>query len=71
MPHVSRHSQIVRSGVHTNIDRKTTANADLPRDDINQAFAGDENESPGHGASHSTNVKSRRTEKSKGRTPIR
>lgn len=71
MPHVSRNSQIVRSGLHTDVDRKVSANADLPRDDINQAFAGEENEGPHHGHSHSTNVKSRRTEKSKTRTPER
>lgn len=71
MPHVSKKSQVPRSGIHSNVDRKTSAQEDLARDDIDEAFAGDENEGRGHGVAHGTNLKSRATMKSKTRIPVR
>jgi len=74
MPHVSKQSQVPRKGVHSQEDRKVTAQADLPRDNLRGAVSGDENEGPVHTErdhSHSTQLKSRTTEKSKHRTPIR
>ncbi len=66
MPHVSKGSQVTRSGVHNNVDRDINAQPALARDNVNGAFAGDENS-----GAHSSKVKSRQTEKSKARTPVR
>jgi len=74
MPHVSKQSQVPRQGVHSQKDRKVMAQPDLPRDDLQGAVSGDENEGPIHtdkDHSHSTQLKSRATEKSKHRTPVR
>lgn len=75
MPHVQRSQQVVRQGQHTRSDIKKTSRPALARDDLREAFAGDENKGPAKDKkasdSHSTNVKSRITEKSKTRTPIR
>lgn len=75
MPHVQRGQQVVRQGQHTRSDIGKTARPSLARDDLREAFAGSENKGPAKnkksGSNSSTNVKSRQTEKSKTRTPIR
>lgn len=54
--------------------RKTSAKA-MARDDLKEAFAGDENKGPSfdekQSFQHSTNLKSRKTKESKLKTPIR
>lgn len=75
MPNVKGGSQVNRAGYHNSGDFKKTHKPEYARDDINQAFAGDENAGPfgdsKEDSAHSTNVKSRKTEKSKDRTPER
>lgn len=67
--------QTRRAGYHNSGDIKKTMKPVYARDDINQAFAGEENNGPmGHqkdDVEHSTNIKSRKTKKSKERTPLR
>lgn len=75
MPHVQRSQQVVRNGQHNRGDIGKTSPQAMARDDLREAFAGDENKGPAKNkktsTSGSTNVKSRQTEKSKTRTPIR
>lgn len=74
MPRVSRSPQINRSSYQNRADLKKTLRPALPRDDLREAFAGNENNGPvGEDKSqqHSTSVKSRITKKSRTRTPIR
>ena len=74
MANVQKNSQIRRDGIHSNIDIGISSRAEFPRDDLRGDFAGDENKGPADspkGKSHSTNVKSRMTEKSKAKEPIR
>ncbi len=75
MPNVRPGHQVSRGGYHTKGEIIKTQRPAFPRDDIKQAYAGEENEGPFSDSktdhSHSTNVKSRVTEKSKTRTPMR
>ena len=68
-------NQPVRAGYHNSGDIKKTQKPEYARDDINQAFAGDENDGPFSDSKTehdgSTHLKSRKTEKSKERTPMR
>lgn len=59
-----------RGGYHTRPDMAKIHSPTFARDDLKGAFAGDENKNHAdHGSS--TNVKSRKTEASKTRTPKR
>lgn len=66
---------INRQGYHTSKDIDKTNAGKRPRDEMIEAFAGDENEGPFRNRKenhrHSTNVKSRKTEESKHRVPKR
>lgn len=72
MPHVQKSQQIKRRGEHNKADVKRTLRPSFARDDLTGAFAGEENIKDGTGQKerHSTNVKSRKSVKSKTRTPI-
>ncbi len=73
MSNVSNQNQVVRKGQHTKADINKVMRPAKARDNIKAAFAGNENKGPAGNkktSSHSTNVKSRSTEKSKTRTPI-
>jgi hypothetical protein len=69
MPHVSKHSQVPRKGIHSQRDDMIEAPEALARDDLSGAFGGEENEGQGHHSQHSSKLKSRRTSKSRFRTP--
>ncbi len=74
MPHVSKHDQIRRKGLHSDRDRDVLAFEANPRDDLSGAIAGDENEGPaGRDKTHrgSTNLKSRSSKANIGKVPIR
>jgi hypothetical protein len=74
MPHVSKHEQVVRQGIHSSQDRDRQSLETIPRDDLRGPAAGDQNKGPAgsdHNDSRSTKLKSRMTEKSKARTPVR
>jgi hypothetical protein len=67
-PNPPEHRSNSRSGV------LRTMRAARPRDDLREAFAGNENKGPSGSKvnqGHSTNVKSRRTRASSKKTPIR
>jgi hypothetical protein len=70
-----RGPQSNQGGYHTSAQIKKTHKPEYARDDINQAFAGEENNGPFSDTktdhSRSTHVKSRKTEASKTRTPMR
>ncbi len=71
---ISRDGQVSRSGQKNRADIAHTIRTMLPRDDLREAFAGDENKGKNpslHDHQRSTHLKSRKTEKSKGKTPIR
>lgn len=74
MPAVGK-GQSNQQGYQTSAQIKKTHKPDYARDDISQAFAGDENDGPAGDQKadhhHSTSVKSRKTEESKTRTPKR
>jgi hypothetical protein len=64
----------VRPAAHTRDEIKTNLRRSLARDDLRGDFAGHENKGPAKkqkSKSRSTNLKSRMTEKSKSRTPVR
>lgn len=61
--------QSKQAGYHDRDQIKKTMRPEHARDDLQGAFAGDENETPQSGEKHSTNVKSRETEHSKQKTP--
>lgn len=68
MNNTSNHSrQVVRRSDHNKKDLSKIMRPAKPRDNLQGAFAGKENANE----SASTNVKSRKTAKSKARTPIR
>jgi hypothetical protein len=74
MPHVSKHEQIVRKGIHSKDDRNRQALETIPRDDLRGPPAGDQNKGPSgshHDDLSSSKLKSRITEQSKNRTPVR
>lgn len=75
MPTVRGGGQVNRGGYHNQRDMEKTERPAFARDDISNAYAGDENaekyEVGGNDVSHSTSVKGRKTEKSKERTPKR
>ena len=75
MPNVKGGSQVNRSGYHSDGDIKKSERDARPRDDLSNAYAGEENRGPFNedekDSSKSTNVKGRVTEKSKERTPER
>ncbi len=75
MPNIQRNARSLQKGVHTKTQISTLQPQSLARDDLDNAFAGKENEGPHKDSrdtnQHSTNVKSRKTKKSKSRTPIR
>jgi hypothetical protein len=75
MPTVRGGGQGPKSGYHTKEEIKRDEMPARARDDVDNAYAGDENEglrkNRGDTVHHSTNVKGRKTEKSKHRTPIR
>lgn len=75
MATVKSGGQTPQGGYQTEKQMKETHPKDRPRDDLREAFAGDENEGPtGHHKSedrHSTKLRSRKTEASKQKTPIR
>ena len=75
MPTVRGGGQITRQGYQTRDDIEKTHSTEKARDDLNEAFAGDENEFLGKNAKdsqkHSTHLKSRKTKKSREKTPIR
>lgn len=63
-----------KSHSHTGEEISKIMKPAMARDDLRAAFAGDENKGPKKlmkSESHSTNVKSRKTEKSKAKTPVR
>ncbi len=64
-----------QSGYQTRDQIKQSHGKGIPRDDLREAFAGDENKGPASNEKddvlRSTHVKSRKTEKSKEKTPIR
>ena len=67
MPHVQARSQVKRNGHHTRAEVKQTAGPAMARDDLREAFAGDQNNSNTDG----THVKSRKSKASKLKTPKR
>jgi hypothetical protein len=75
MPTVRKGSQTRQKGYQTNEQIERSHRDDRARDDISMAHAGDENDGPFSSSkkSHrgSTNLKSRKTEKSKDRVPKR
>lgn len=72
MPNVRGRNRVKRNGYHTRAEINKTTRPALARDDLSEAFAGDENLGKKKDNSlHSTNVKSRRTKYSKYRTPKR
>lgn len=72
---VRNKGQTPQKGYHTKEQVERTSRPALARDEIYEAFAGTENENfkpaGDNPKPHSTNVKSRKTKKSKYRTPIR
>jgi len=74
MPHVKSQSQVSRSGQHNKSDINAKTPESKARDNINTAFAGDENKGPaksqksGHNGSH---LKSRRLDQDSDKTPKR
>ncbi len=76
MPNVRGGGQVTRGGYHNSGDIKKTHKPEYARDDINQAYAGDQNNASqgiegGVDSKHATNLKARKTKKSKDRTPMR
>lgn len=75
MPTVRGGHQTPRRGYQTATEIKKTHNPAMARDDLSEAFAGYENEGPfgdkKADSLRSTNVKSRKTAKSKTKTPVR
>ncbi len=75
MPTVKGKGQVPRAGYQDRSDIESTHRADLPHDDLRGAFAGNENKGVSSKAKkniqHSTNVKSRKTQNSKAKTPVR
>jgi hypothetical protein len=75
MPNVKSGSQVNRSSSHNKSDIDRTSREASARDDLSNAYAGEENRGPysdeEKDSSKSTNVKARVTEKSKERTPER
>lgn len=75
MPTVNKGSQVNRAGYHSKSDMVKTERDAFARDDLSNAYAGEENRGPFNeeekDSSKSTNVKGRVTEKSKERTPER
>ena len=66
-----KNSQVGKNNSHTRGEINKMHAPDHARDDLSEAFAGDENHAKHGGATHSTNVKSRVTEHSKDKTPKR
>lgn len=75
MPTIRGGGQVNRGGYHNQQDMEKTERPAFARDDISSAYAGDENaekwERESDKKGHSSYVKSRKTEKSKTRTPER
>lgn len=71
MPNVQQNNQVKRNG-HKN---RADINRDLPkakaRDDLKEAFAGDQNLSSEHLNARNTHLKSRARQASKSKTPKR
>lgn len=74
MPHVQQNKSLKRTGQFSKADLNKTMRPAFARDNLNEAFAGSEN----NGVSgtiktqkHSTNVKSRQSKHSKMKTPVR
>lgn len=74
MTNIQKRAQVVRRGVHSKNDIAAGSRAALARDDIYQAFAGEENKGKSgrkKSSQRSTRLKSRKTRQSKEKTPIR
>lgn len=75
MPTVRNRGQTNQAGYHTRAQIEKVTGPTKPRDEIVEAYAGDENDGPfgdpKASQKKSTNLKSRKTEKSKRRVPIR
>lgn len=73
MPHVGNTGQIRAKSEQTRGELKKNARPSFARDNLSEAFAGNENKGPSGVKlkSHSTNVKSRKTKQSKEKTPKR
>ncbi len=75
MPHVRSSGRVKKSGQRNQQDIKKVMLQAIPRDDLDNAFAGRENNGPTQMGTksqlHSTNVKSRTSKASKFKTPKR
>ncbi len=73
MPHVQKNNDHLRNNAKTQQELRKSSLPDRARDDLAQAFAGDENKGPSGVKlnSRSTNTKSRVTRESKERVPKR
>lgn len=75
MPKINKQNQMKRNSEHTKEDMHKILQPIKARDNIKAAFAGSENKGPIQNKKtkrpHSTNVKSRNTDESRTRTPIR
>ena len=74
MPHVQQNKSVKRNGQFSKADLNKTMRPAFARDNLNEAFAGSENNGAAgtmKSQKHSPNVKSRQSKQSKMKTPVR